>query len=68
MVQRANGLVPVRLKINIMGGFHGVTRPQRGDVVDVESHCAARYFKTGVAQPAEAKELGEAYRPYVGAA
>jgi len=61
-------LVAIRLKVNILGEFHGVTHPKRGDVVEVESHDAARYFAHGYAQPAADRELGDPYRPYRGAA
>lgn len=65
MVTRANGLVPVRMKVNIDGEFHGVTHPRRGDVVDVEPGAAQRYYKFGYCQPAEVKELGGPYREYI---
>lgn len=68
MVTKSTGLVPVRLRINIEGHFHGVIHPRRGDVVDIDALSAGRYFRTGVCQPAEHKELGRAYEPYVGTA
>jgi hypothetical protein len=59
----ADGLVSIRLKIDMLGMFHGRGDLHRGDVVDVEAHHAARYFAHGYAQPAELAELGEPYRP-----
>jgi hypothetical protein len=66
---RSAELVQIRLKVSIAGDFHGVTDPQRGDVVTVESNHAAKYYKNGYAQPASDKaELGRPYEPYRGAA
>jgi hypothetical protein len=67
MVTKSGGLVTIRLKVNILGLFHGLDSPQRGDVVEVKSYDAARYFMHGYAQPATDRELGDPYRPYRGA-
>jgi hypothetical protein len=37
--------------------FNGVNHPNRGDVVEVESYDAARYFAHEYAQPASVPEL-----------
>jgi hypothetical protein len=68
MVAKSTGLVPIRLKVDIAGLFHGMSDPKRGDVVEVESYNAARYFAHGYAQPASVPELGDPYKPYRGAA
>lgn len=68
MILRPTGLVLIRMKMNVLGVFHGVPHPNRGNVVDVESQHATRYFAHGYTQPAEIKELGEPYRPWFGAA
>jgi hypothetical protein len=68
MVTKSNGLQPIRLRIDIDGEFHNQTHPRKGSVVDVEKQHAERYFALGIAQPAEVELLGEAYRPYRGAA
>ena len=62
------GLVPIRMRVDITGLFHNGPGPKRGDVVEVESHAAARYFELGYAQPASVRELGDPYKPYRGAA
>jgi hypothetical protein len=68
MVAKSAGLVAIQLKVNLLGLFHGLDSPQRGDVVEVESYDAAQYFTHGYAQPAADRELGDPYRPYRGAA
>lgn len=62
------GLVPIRLRVDIQGLFHNdYMHPKRGDVVEVESHAAARYYALGYAQPASEPKLGDPYRPHLGA-
>jgi hypothetical protein len=68
MVAKDTRLVAIRLRVDILGEFHGVTHPKRGDAVEVESYDAARYYEHGYVQPAEVKELGDPYKPYRGAA
>jgi hypothetical protein len=56
--------VEIRLKVDIEGDFHGLVSPRRGDVVEVEPAHAARYLAQGDCQPAEARELGDPYKPW----
>jgi hypothetical protein len=46
-VTKSAGLVAIRLKVNMLGLFHGLDSPQRGDVVEVESFDAAGYLRMG---------------------
>jgi hypothetical protein len=64
MVMKSTGLVPIRLRIDVQGEFHGMSHPRRNTVVDVEPEHARRYFALGFCQPAEVRELGEPYKPF----
>lgn len=64
MVRRADGRVPVRVKIDT-GYLEGNPNVKRGMVVDVELQDTLRYYRLGYAQPAEVEPLGEAYKPYI---
>ena len=61
-------MVKIKLTVSQLGLFHGVNYPKRGDELWVERWHAARYYAFGYAQPAEVKELGRPYQPWLGAA
>jgi hypothetical protein len=52
-----------RLKIDIEGGFHNMSNPRRGTVVELDPISAARYLKAGYIERKLTGEIGHAHVP-----
>jgi hypothetical protein len=54
--QENNTEVPVRMLIDIMGGFHGLEGVSRGDIVTLPEMDALRYEFFGYCEPVDAAD------------